>query len=473
MFQIHKPMPKPVMRPLATAHLAQTMTLLSLTVGELRQQIDAELSANPALELVEERRCPTCRRLLPPRGPCPICSCPPAGKESEAVIFVSPRDDFIPMGDGRTDAMPEDDFSATGEDLATYVLRQVAPDLEPEERVVAAFLLSNLDEDGLLTVSFVEAARYLHVPLEMLKAVQEVIQRADPLGVGSTSTYEALRVQIEVLSETVVVPELAKQIVEEGMALVSRRQHAELARQFGVSVRAVQSAVAFISENLNPFPARSHWGDVRQPANSHCTVYHHPDILIDYLSDDADGRLVVEIILPLSGTLRVNPLFKRVVAEASGEKREEWKNDLERASLFVKCLQQRNHTIHRLVQRLVALQKRFIINGEKHLVPLTRAQISKELEVHESTISRAVANKTVQLPNRKIIPMASFFDRSLNVRTVLKDIIAKENSPMSDSQLVALLKKQGFSVARRTVAKYRSMEGILPAHLRQTAGQAA
>lgn len=470
MFQIHKPIPKTLMRPLATAHLAQTMTLLSLTVGELRQQIDAELSANPALELVEERRCPTCRRLLSPGSPCPVCSCPPPGKEGEAVIFVSPRDDFVPMGDGRADEIPEDDFAASGEDLATHVLRQVALDLDAEEKVVAAFLLSNLDEDGLLTVSFAETARYLHVSLETIKAVQEVIQRADPLGVGSSSTYEALKVQIEVLSETVSVPELAKRIVAEGMALVSRRQHAELARQFGVGVRAVQSAIAFISENLNPFPARSHWGDVRQPSNNYCPVYYHPDILIDYLADDADGRLVVEIILPLSGTLRVNPLFKRVVADASADKRDEWRSDLERASLFVKCLQQRNHTIHRLVQRLVALQKRFIINGEKHIIPLTRAQISRELGVHESTISRAVANKTVQLPNRKIIPMASFFDRSLNVRTVLKDIIAKENAPLSDSQLVTLLNKLGFSVARRTVAKYRSMEGILPVHMRQTAG---
>jgi RNA polymerase sigma-54 factor len=94
----------------------------------------------------------------------------------------------------------------------------------------------------------------------------------------------------------------------------------------------------------------------------------------------------------------------------------------------VKCLQQRNHTMQRLIQRVVALQKAFIINGERHLVPVTRARLSQELEVHESTISRAVANKTVQLPNRRIIPFSSFFDRSLNVRTILKDLIADETA---------------------------------------------
>ena len=121
----------------------------------------------------------------------------------------------------------------------------------------------------------------------------------------------------------------------------------------------------------------------------------------------------------------------------------------------------------RLMQRIVSIQTEFIIHGEKYLNPVTRVQISRELGVHESTISRAVSNKSVQLPNRKIIPMAAFFDRSLQTRTVLKEIIQKENKPLSDSELVKLLARQGYDVARRTVAKYRAMEGILPAHMRK------
>lgn len=99
--------------------------------------------------------------------------------------------------------------------------------------------------------------------------------------------------------------------------------------------------------------------------------------------------------------------------------------------------------------------------------PITRAQISKELDVHESTISRAVSSKIVQLPNKRIVPLSLFFDRSLNIRSVLRGIIVQENHPLSDSELVSLLSKEGFKVARRTVAKYRTMEGILPAHLRR------
>jgi RNA polymerase sigma-54 factor len=115
---------------------------------------------------------------------------------------------------------------------------------------------------------------------------------------------------------------------------------------------------------------------------------------------------------------------------------------------------------------VVTLQRNFILKGEKHLIPVTRAQLAHELEVHESTISRAVANKAVQMPNGRIIPMSSFFDRSLNVRTILREMIAGETYPMSDAELVCQLSRQGINIARRTVAKYRAMEGILPANLR-------
>jgi RNA polymerase sigma-54 factor len=119
------------------------------------------------------------------------------------------------------------------------------------------------------------------------------------------------------------------------------------------------------------------------------------------------------------------------------------------------------------------LQREIILHGDERLKPLTRAVLAEELEVHESTISRAVSGKAVQLPNGRIIPLARFFDRSLHIRTVLKNIIDQEKIPLSDSELVELLNRQGFSVARRTVAKYRAMEGILPSHLRQSPAPAS
>jgi RNA polymerase sigma-54 factor len=463
MYQVHSQRTHQV----TTAHLTQTMMLLSLTNEELKQQIDNELASNPALELVEERFCPTCHRNLQNhKGPCPVCSKPKDDLSLEPVVFLSPAEDFYYSGTNDAEEMTDDPSPSQADELPVYVMRQVGPELDAMERKWAAFILTHLDEDGLLTIQSDEVARYYHVPIERIDKVIRVIQRADPIGVGSGSPKEAMLVQLDVLSESKQVPPLAKVIVNDHLDYLSRHLYVELGRKLKVPASHVRAIAQFVTENLNPFPARSHWGDMRQPAKSVVQVFHRPDVIISYLNDDATKPLAVEIVMPLFGMLRVNPLFKQVVHEAEAEKKEDWKNDLDRASLFVKCLQQRNHTMQRLLYRVVLEQRGYILNGEEWLKPMTRAQIARELEVHESTISRAVANKTVQLPNKRIISLASFFDRSLNVRTVLKVVIEQENYPLSDTELVECLAKRGYFVARRTVAKYRKMEGILPAHLR-------
>ncbi len=454
-------------RPLTTAHLAQTMMLLSMPGEELRQEIDAALAANPALEMIEERRCPTCHRILSDHGKCPVCSLPKTADSNDPVVFLSPRDDFIPKRDYIDPGLDNEPFSPEVEELPTYVLKQIAPDLDQNQRAVAAYLLTHLDEDGLLTTTILEVARYTHLLPSEVEKVKRLIQHADPIGVGSNTTTEALLIQLEILRETEDVPEIAERVIQEGMSELSHHQYAELAHKLGVSLKQVTAAAKFIGDNLNPFPARSHWGDVRQPVNEGTEVYHQPDIIINYLNDDPSKQLMVEIIMPTSGTLQVNPLFKEAIKQATADSKADLKGDLEKASLFVKCLQQRNHTMERLITKVVGIQREYILNGEKYLHPVTRAQISRELEVHESTISRAVANKAVQLPNRRIVPLAAFFDRSMNVRSELKEIVQNEKSPLSDSDLVELLSKRGYEVARRTVAKYRSIEGILPAHLRK------
>ena len=192
-------------------------------------------------------------------------------------------------------------------------------------------------------------------------------------------------------------------------------------------------------------------------------------MIIQLLNNDPDLPLIVEVILPYPGTLEINPLYKQAIQQANAEKKNGLKTDFNKANLFIKCLQQRNNTMQRLLEKITRYQKAFINKGEKYIHPMTRASLAKELGVHESTISRAVSNKTVQMPGGRIIPLAKFFDRSLGVRAELKEIIEIENSknPLSDKKIAGILKERGYEVARRTVAKYRSMEGILPAHMRK------
>lgn len=451
-----------------SAHLAQTMTLLGLTLDELQQKIDSELASNPALELVEERTCPMCKRPLPPRGSCPICSQPTSLVSQEPIVFISPREDFYTGSASSTGEVPEEPFVSESVDLPSYVLRQAASDLPVEDRMVAAYILTHLDDDGFLTTTALEVARYHHRLPSEITALIEKLKRCDPVGVCSANPTEAMLAQVEVLSESMNVPPLTREVVANYLHQVSQHHYSEIARALGTSTPQIQKIAAFISENLNPFPARAHWGDVRNPNSDDSQVFHQPDILIYHLNEDSANPLVVEIILPIRGTLRVNPLFKSTLKQVEQDKTEEWRSDIEKANLLIKCIQQRSNALKLLLEKLVVIQKDYILQGDLAMTPLTRAEIAAMLDMHESTISRAVSNKTVQLPNKKIVPLAIFFDRSLAHRTLIKQMIEAEDHPLSDSEIQAMLKEQGVEIARRTVAKYRSMEGILPGNLRQS-----
>ena len=457
-------------QPQTTAHLAQTMTLLSMNVDELTQEINKSMGENPALVMKEERRCPGCGHKLNEAQLCPICSKPKNPGSDEAIVFLSPRSEFTYNKSANEEELFEDEIGNTSEvNLAEYVLRQIAFDLEPQERIIAAYILNQVDEDGFLHESLAEISSYYHVPLSNVENVKRMIQKADPAGVGSSSPEEALLIQLEIIDESEEVPGYYFDVIRMGFNILSKKQYALIAKKMNITHQEAEKAADFISKNLYPFPARAHWGSYRLPSEEKDQVYTSPDVIISYMNNDQNQPLMVEIKTPVYGTLDINPLYKQAIKQSSEDTKIDLRNDYDKANLLIKCIQQRNNTMQRLMEIITRIQKEYIKKGEKYMESLTRAEISKSLEVHESTISRAVANKSVQLPTGQIIPMSIFFDKSLGVRATLREIIEseKKDQPFSDSDLVDKLNKKGYKIARRTVAKYRSMEGILPAHLRK------
>lgn len=449
------------LRPVATAHLAQTMSLLALSNDDLRDKILEELSNNPALEVSEEAVCPNCQSKLARRGPCPRCSAPAAGEE--AVVFVSPRQSGPGRGSPGGLAEDLDDREPVApESLAIHVLQQLASDLEVEDRPIAAYILSSLDEDGFLSDPPALVARATRAPLAQVERVIDLISRCDPTGLATQGPRQALLVQLELIQPG---ENLTRQILQSYFEQLARKNYEKIARDLEVSTGQVRNAANFIQENLNPFPARAFWGAAHSAKPADPNVYHAPDIQI---TERVEGALVVEIFSSMPGWLQVNPFFRKALQQATDEKSEAWKEHLERASLFVKCLQQRNNTMRNLMEELANRQREFILQGDRHLAPMTRAELAEVIGVHESTISRAVANKGVALPDGRIIPLARFFDRSLSVRDRIKEIVRKEDKPLTDDQIASKLRRQGVKIARRTVAKYRAIEGILPARLRKT-----
>jgi RNA polymerase sigma-54 factor len=115
---------------------------------------------------------------------------------------------------------------------------------------------------------------------------------------------------------------------------------------------------------------------------------------------------------------------------------------------------------------LVRIQRDFLVRGERGLKPLTRAEVAEMLDVHESTVSRAVAGKYVELPGRRIVPLETFFDSAAPVKCVIRELVENEETSLSDQAIADVLAERGYNVARRTVAKYRNALNILPSSLR-------
>ena len=471
MAQAHLTYQKTSHRPMTTAHLAQTMSLLEMNNQELAEKIAGELSNNPALELREDLRCPACNRKLINRV-CPSCSKPTSLSAQEPIVFVSTRTTFNGNGNGNY-VSPEsensfEDFSPIIEDLQAYVLNQIRTELKTEERLIAAHILTSLDEEGLLPTPSVEIAMFHHVPISTIEHVRELIKRSEPYGVGSQTSQEALITQAEILSEQKEIPPHTILLLKEGFEEITQKKFKVLSKSFNLPLSEVTATAKFISENLNPFPAHAHWGDHRNVTEEHLDRYQNPDIIISEQGKQEDPQLVIEVLWPIRGRLEINSAFKKAIADAPSEKSNEWDKDFQKANLLIKCLGQRNHTLVQLMQKIAQIQRKYILEGDLHLIPITRASLAEELDVHESTISRAVNGKSVQLPSGKIVPVAQFFDRSLYIRTFIKQMINEEKEkPISDTKITTILNEQGIDIARRTVAKYRSMEGILPAHLRK------
>jgi RNA polymerase sigma-54 factor len=112
------------------------------------------------------------------------------------------------------------------------------------------------------------------------------------------------------------------------------------------------------------------------------------------------------------------------------------------------------------------MQREFLEKGVRALKPLTRAKVATELDMHESTVSRATAAKYVMLPSGQVIPFSNFFVANLSIKDVIKDLVEHETTPLTDQELADMLKARNITVARRTVAKYREQLSILPSTLR-------
>ena len=436
-----------------TAQLAQTARLLPLPMADLTTLIETELARNPALEIVTDSRCATCGRRLKTLA-CPSCARRPA-RGDEPQVFLAARSAYARDIDWADDHQ----FRST-ETLADYVRRQIAPALPPDDLPIADDVLGNLDERGFLLPSPENCAHTLRVSLERVRRVLSLIQRADPVGVGARDVRDCLLIQLDSLERAGADRALVRTLIADHWEQLGHRQIKSLAAQLRVSAHDIEAAVDFIRRNLTPYPAHTDWHTRRgQPAD---TTYPALDAII-HAPADLHAPPSIELFSPVAGWLCVNETFKAALDDRTLAERPQLIDCVEQAELLVRGLQQRTSTLGRVLAAIVREQSAYLTGAEHDPHPMTRARLARQLNVHESTISRAVADKRVALPNGRSVPLDHFFDQSLAARQALRAIIAAEERPLTDAELAQQLTRQGHSVARRTVAKYRDIEHIPPA----------
>ncbi len=476
--------------------LQQSLALLQAPTLELKALVEQELQQNPVLEEVPVQDVEAqekdstegkSRDAADPTEPPADLNFDPASEkatsepvddfqaEFERLVQLDQEwRDYFGQANLPTRSTPEDeekrqfmfDSLVAGTSLQEFLLEQVRQSSLPQEQwPIAEMLIGNIDDYGYLKATLEELSAATGVPVETIEAVLKVIQTFDPPGVAARDLRECLLLQLERAGQRNT---LEYRIVSDFMEALGKRRIPEIARGTGTEVDEVQDALENIAK-LEPRPGRAYLPDNDQ--------YVLPEVFVT----KQNGEYVVTTNNDHIPHLRISNTYKDLMAhsENSAEVRNYIREKIRAGKFLIKSLHQRQQTILNIAREIVARQREFLDKGVAFLKPMTMVQVAQAVGVHETTVSRAVSGKYIQTP-QGVFEMKYFFTAGIPTasgdglsNTSVKDMIAEifrnedPSKPLSDQEVVAMLKEKGIVIARRTVAKYRTELNILPSNLRK------
>jgi RNA polymerase sigma-54 factor len=446
--------------------MRKSLEILQAGTMELSQLITQALEANPVLEDVTESVS------LDEESPDP--------EEADSLDYLNDTDD-----DWRDRSIMEGKSSPwTQEDeerrqrlydsiVAPMTLQQHLQQqldlsmVDPPIRAAAKAILGNLDDRCFLDLPAKELGLRLGLKPAHLQAALRLIQSFDPAGVGAAGIAESLLLQLERASgkETIEY-----KIVRDHLEDLARKRHPQIAKALGTSIERIAEAASRIGR-LTPNPG----GDFNPTANPHIL----PDVIIE---KNDDGRMEARLTGEHLPNLRINDFYKDMIGKSGvdAKARQFLRDQIRDGRSLIRSISLRQETILAIAHKLIEHQPDFFRKGPRYLRPLTMNDIADELGMHATTVSRAVAGKYLLTP-QGLMEMRAFFATgyqtqdgtevsNAGVREAIQQLVAAENpaKPLSDEALMKALAKQGITVARRTIAKYREQLNILPSHLRKT-----
>lgn len=503
-------------------HLIQANAMLQCSTLELQQIIDQEQQENPALDCVEEDFTPEsgCRLCPGSRiGSCAHCPFSRDGHPLSSTVeqdgdsgpsLAESQDILAGRGeetaeDERKAAQSENEFGQqSGEEtivgdsdfdplLVAFAKTSLADQLlthlratatAPHDNIIAEYLVDSLDDRGWLQIDLDEACAVLRVPCSHLLQGIERLQACDPPGIGARDLRECLLLQMRHLrdeSEDSRFDPVAYCLLSDYWAALIQHRQLTLARKLGVSPQRIEDAMIVI-KTLSPNPAAGF-----RPAWDHRLNGQSKPIRPDVIIKRSGTGFTVDVLGFENAALQVNPYYRGLydaikAGRAGGEAAREGGVKLsadhqkhvlayvERANMFLKNLQQRQKTIQKITYALIESQQGFLETGQRSFLrPFTRTRLARMVEMHESTVSRALLYKYVQLPSQDVVSFDTFFENAVTIKGEIATLVAAEvtGSPLSDRALVDALAERGQVVARRTVVKYREEMRISASYLRR------
>lgn len=458
--------------------IKQYIKLLPLPLLELQNQIEQELTENPALE--EEAQYSLERKEE---------STNDESAKTEELDFQEAFDKLDKLDDefkttlysdynskleSLEDLEKKHNYKETlinkSETLSDHLLWQLQfLELDENEKTIATHIIGNLDENGYLKITVPDLAKTLEKSEEKIEEVLDMVQQLDPPGVCARSLQECLLIQ---LKNRTYEPDVvfACTIVEKHFKLLEKKDIPQLVRVLNIGEEKVKSVLAIIT-SLEPKPGRMFFRDESTAITPDASVYPN---------EENDGY-VIEIHDDRVPRLRINRKYREMAKDKNldSKTKEYLKGKINAAFWFIKAIEQRKSTLREITEQLVKAQEDFFERGFAFLRPLRLKDIAAEIGIHESTVSRAISGKFINTP-QGTIPYKMFFSNAMqtddgmmesqkSIMEKIKFLIDNEDpkKPHSDSKLVTLLKARGIKIARRTVAKYRELLKILPSHMRR------
>jgi len=460
----------------------QAMRLLEVPACELLACINEELQKNPALEEGQDQNAEADNtELMQEEYENPLQN---GDFDYRDYVEDDETYDTSVMTGGRAH---EDIPFSMGTSFAEYLKSQVyLTEMDKPDRHIAKFVVGNIDEDGYLRRTVEELVDDLSfreglvVPDEKMADIVEQIKQFDPTGVGAYDLQECLLIQLRRKKQTAAVC-LAIKILENYFEIFSRRNFEKLQQRMEISEEQLRDAIAEIVR-LNPRPGSAWIGTVVE-RNQSIII---PDFIIEQEEDD----LIISINQGNIPELHISADYQEMLetyshpeSQNSAQIREAArfvKTNVDNAKYFIDAIRQRNETMMRTIEVLVALQRDFFLQGDSmYLKPLTLKDVADRTGYDVSTISRTFANKHVQT-EFGIFPLKFFFsDKITNsqgtdvstreIKQKLREVIEQEDkaNPITDDQLVDIMHEAGYPIARRTVAKYREQMEIPVARMRR------